>query len=188
MAAVCSTCNDTHRMLLGEEGRPVPCTGCPLPCGNCVTHFNGMAAGAYCAETPCGCDCHRPKAEPHAPPWPSAIEATEAYSAAYLQRDAALARVKDLESENARLEAEVADLVRLAQAGQIALARLKVERQWIQVGERMPERRTRVWFFVSGVRHGWFNGEDFVSDAGFGFRPKEVSHWMPCAEEPEPPK
>jgi len=79
-----------------------------------------------------------------------------------------------LRAENARLSEEV--------------ARLKAERQWIPVGERMPERRTRVWFFSRLVRRGWFMGENFASDSGFGFTPKEVSHWMPCSDEPEPPK
>ena len=48
----CSTCNDTHRMSLGES--VVPCTYCPRPCGDC-----GAANDAYCHRTPCSCVCHR---------------------------------------------------------------------------------------------------------------------------------
>lgn len=54
-AAVCKVCNDTHRMTLGDT--EVPCTSCPTPCGKCAC---SDGRGAYCATTPCGCDCHRP--------------------------------------------------------------------------------------------------------------------------------
>lgn len=50
---VCSTCNDTHMMPLGE--RSVPCTRCPSPCQKC--RVGGI--GAYCEKTPCPCTCHR---------------------------------------------------------------------------------------------------------------------------------
>lgn len=58
---VCSTCNDTHRMMWGEEGteREVPCTRCPTPCDRCRIH-----QAAYCAKTPCGCACHGSGKEP----------------------------------------------------------------------------------------------------------------------------
>jgi hypothetical protein len=46
---VCSVCNDTHRMQLGEH--EVMCTHCPVPCSGC-------RIGAYCENTPCGCPCH----------------------------------------------------------------------------------------------------------------------------------
>lgn len=49
---VCSTCNDTHKMGLGE--RMVMCTACPYPCDRC--RLGGR--GAYCSETPCACSCH----------------------------------------------------------------------------------------------------------------------------------
>lgn len=55
---VCITCSDTHRMRLrNEEGDEsvVPCTRCPLPCRKCSA--NG-GRGAFCATTPCSCDCH----------------------------------------------------------------------------------------------------------------------------------
>jgi hypothetical protein len=48
---VCKTCGDTHTMRLGED-REVPCTRCPVPCERC-------RSGAYCATTPCACECHR---------------------------------------------------------------------------------------------------------------------------------
>jgi len=34
---ICKTCNDTHRMYLGEEddSREVMCTHCPSPCEKC---------------------------------------------------------------------------------------------------------------------------------------------------------
>lgn len=51
--SVCSTCDDTHRMVL--EDHPVPCTHCPLPCRDCAS--NG-GRGAYCSRTPCPCKCH----------------------------------------------------------------------------------------------------------------------------------
>ena len=54
---VCSTCSDTHKMYLSEDDgrRVVMCTGCPSPCRTCAS--NG-GRGAYCAKTPCDCDCH----------------------------------------------------------------------------------------------------------------------------------
>jgi hypothetical protein len=52
---VCSTCNDTHRMTLGERLGHVPCTHCPRPCRACAGD-NGRLA--YCAKTPCPCACH----------------------------------------------------------------------------------------------------------------------------------
>ncbi len=51
---VCSHCNDTHRMLLEEQGREVMCTHCPTPCQACRKDGNG----AYCAEAQCPCACH----------------------------------------------------------------------------------------------------------------------------------
>jgi len=50
--AVCATCLDTHTMTLRD--RQVPCTFCPTPCEACRAGGNG----AYCAKTPCACDCH----------------------------------------------------------------------------------------------------------------------------------
>jgi hypothetical protein len=49
---VCSTCNDTHLMSLGDD--EVMCTRCPRPCQKCRVGGNG----AYCSTTPCACDCH----------------------------------------------------------------------------------------------------------------------------------
>lgn len=49
---VCSTCNDTHRMLLA--GSEVMCTRCPKPCQRCRAGGNGP----YCEVTPCPCACH----------------------------------------------------------------------------------------------------------------------------------
>lgn len=49
---VCLTCNDTHKMTLGDQ--VVACTACPVPCKEC--RFRGV--GAYCAKTPCMCKCH----------------------------------------------------------------------------------------------------------------------------------
>lgn len=51
-ARTCTTCNDTHRMNLGE--RVVSCTHCPVPCEQCRS--GGL--GAYCEVTPCACPCH----------------------------------------------------------------------------------------------------------------------------------
>jgi hypothetical protein len=49
---VCSTCNDTHRMLIGE--REFMCTSCPVPCRQC----RRFGTGPYCEVTPCACGCH----------------------------------------------------------------------------------------------------------------------------------
>jgi hypothetical protein len=55
---VCSVCNDTHTMTLGDEmgfdARQVMCTHCPVPCESC----RSKPQGPYCAKTPCGCECH----------------------------------------------------------------------------------------------------------------------------------
>lgn len=52
---ICETCNDTHRMMMADD-HLWPCTRCPMPCGKCR---GGDSAAAYCARTPCGCECHR---------------------------------------------------------------------------------------------------------------------------------
>lgn len=39
-------------MWLSKAEAHVPCTLCPLPCGECHK-------GAYCQETPCFCLCHK---------------------------------------------------------------------------------------------------------------------------------
>jgi len=52
----CDVCRDTHLMLL--DGHKVPCTACPTPCEKC----RKGGYGAFCAETPCSCECHE-KAE-----------------------------------------------------------------------------------------------------------------------------
>lgn len=52
MPAVCDTCNDTHRMEIGD--RTVMCTRCPTPCQACRVGGNGP----YCEHTPCTCGCH----------------------------------------------------------------------------------------------------------------------------------
>lgn len=55
---VCERCNDTH-LIDTDEGGPFPgksyCGQCPIPCQKCRV----SAVGAYCAETPCDCDCHK---------------------------------------------------------------------------------------------------------------------------------
>lgn len=52
---VCTTCSDTHRMVLADENgeHVVMCTRCPTPCLDCRGRD-----GAYCATTPCACACH----------------------------------------------------------------------------------------------------------------------------------
>jgi len=55
---VCSTCNDTHMVLFrrdGEADRNRMCTQCPVPCRKCA---GDGGTGAYCAKTPCPCECH----------------------------------------------------------------------------------------------------------------------------------
>ena len=51
---ICRTCNDSHGMWSSALERYVPCTRCPTPCAGCAY----KRTGAYCAETPCMCDCH----------------------------------------------------------------------------------------------------------------------------------
>jgi hypothetical protein len=53
LAAVCTTCNDTHMMQFGER-HPVTCTRCPVPCQKCRAGGNGP----FCSRTPCACSCH----------------------------------------------------------------------------------------------------------------------------------
>lgn len=53
---VCTTCNDTHVMTLGEG--TALCTRCPTPCEACRSRGPGRAGGPYCATTPCACPCH----------------------------------------------------------------------------------------------------------------------------------
>lgn len=50
---VCDTCDDTHRMTLGE--REVMCTHCPTPCQRC----RADGTGAYCQHPRCPCTCHK---------------------------------------------------------------------------------------------------------------------------------
>lgn len=57
---VCDVCNDTHQMYHHGLEDQVPCTRCPTPCRECAAH---EGRGAYCAETPCSCACHK-KTEP----------------------------------------------------------------------------------------------------------------------------
>ena len=52
-AAVCSRCDDTHRMDM--NGTTFMCTHCPLPCQKC----RQGGTGAYCESTPCSCVCHQ---------------------------------------------------------------------------------------------------------------------------------
>lgn len=59
MAAICGTCDDTHRM--DKNGLVVPCTACPVPCGECR---EGMTA--YCVQS-CRCACHRDSEKPMSP-------------------------------------------------------------------------------------------------------------------------
>lgn len=49
---VCSTCNDSHAMTIGD--RTVMCTRCPTPCHACRAGGNGP----FCGSTPCPCKCH----------------------------------------------------------------------------------------------------------------------------------
>jgi hypothetical protein len=55
MAPVCTTCKDTHTLVIGEgdDERKVMCTFCPTPCPECRQDGN-----VYCTTTPCPCKCH----------------------------------------------------------------------------------------------------------------------------------
>lgn len=50
---VCTTCQDTHKMYLGDRSSTVPCTQCPVPCAKCNVE-------GFCKNTPCRCECHIP--------------------------------------------------------------------------------------------------------------------------------
>lgn len=54
--AVCTVCDDSHVMALGEGS--ANCTHCPIPCQKC----RAGGIGAYCEQTPCACICHDPNA------------------------------------------------------------------------------------------------------------------------------
>lgn len=56
---LCSTCNDTHWMMLGD--REVMCTRCLVPCQQCRSD----GYGPYCRTVPCDCVCHKGTACPH---------------------------------------------------------------------------------------------------------------------------
>ena len=80
---VCSTCNDTHRMLAPEDvGGDWMCTHCPVPCSKC----RQGGRGPYCATTPCACVCHRRNVSPPDPAAP-APEPDEAHQAAWAWLD-----------------------------------------------------------------------------------------------------
>jgi hypothetical protein len=56
---VCQKCHDSHQVWSLEHERFVMCTSCPTPCEKCRSRpIGGGPGGAYCAETPCSCDCH----------------------------------------------------------------------------------------------------------------------------------
>ncbi len=50
---VCDRCNDTHLVYDSRFEREIMCTSCPTPCPKCRRHQE-----AYCATTPCPCECH----------------------------------------------------------------------------------------------------------------------------------
>ena len=52
---VCATCDDTHRMWAQRAESMMSCTRCPLPCRACAIN---EGRGAFCAITPCSCECH----------------------------------------------------------------------------------------------------------------------------------
>jgi len=63
VAPVCSTCNDTHWMTLGDRVGNVMCARCPVPCDACRGKLPGGGLGPYCATTPCPCECHVKRAK-----------------------------------------------------------------------------------------------------------------------------
>lgn len=109
---ICEGCNDTHRMDFGEDHAQVMCTRCPSPCDECRTGAGGRSA--YCDKTPCDCACHADSwqyqkarereaargCRPH-----GNINCTRCGEVAELRR--ARARIEDLESTVAKLEADL---------------------------------------------------------------------------------
>lgn len=59
---------------------------------------------------------------------------------------------------------------------------------WVKCSDALPKEKSRVWFFKGCVRRGYYCSEGFFSEAGMGWAPEAVSHWMPCDSDPSPPK
>lgn len=69
---VCAHCDDTH--MVEMETQRVMCTHCPVPCRKCGWHKFG---GAFCMDTPCGCDCHKGASKPAVPSSPVVVTVAE---------------------------------------------------------------------------------------------------------------
>lgn len=88
-----------------------------------------------------------------------------------------------------RLEAQQTRIAQLE-------AELKKERQWIPVGERLPEPDKKVLAIVSGRWENitfdrayelmsWSSDEGWIMEAWPELEDPEVTHWMPLPEPPE---
>jgi len=86
------------------------------------------------------------------------------------EKQVLMRRVRELESENARL---------------------KDAQRWIPVSERLPEIGVRVLFynnFIKNIHKGWYSGDEWTSDIGIfynGDKLKRITHWMPLPSAPE---
>ena len=80
----------------------------------------------------------------------------------------------------------LADMVEIARA---EIARLREERRWIPVGERLPEKYQRVLVAFTPDSRGVVEVCEAVHDFGSDFETDkgcyECSHWMPLPPGPE---
>jgi hypothetical protein len=56
---VCEACGDSHQVWGTSRETYQMCTQCPVPCNDCAPN----KGACYCAETPCGCQCHMPESK-----------------------------------------------------------------------------------------------------------------------------
>jgi hypothetical protein len=53
---ICGVCMDTHQIPNRTDDGTWACTSCPSPCRSCASDGG---RGAFCATTPCACECHK---------------------------------------------------------------------------------------------------------------------------------
>ena len=89
-------------------------------------------------------------------------------------------KVRELTDDN-----WLADMVEIAAA---EIARLREERRWVPVGERLPPDNVAVlcWVDGCGSEMVWREkGQWFLSFAGYPISDSTYTHWMPLPPGPE---
>lgn len=137
---------------------------------------------------------------------PKLREVSNMRSASHFKRTICKMAAQKLEAQQSRiaeLEAELKDEryrhdrvqdFEVAEAQE--LAKLREERRWIPVGERLPEADEQVLAIVSGIWKNitferayelvnWSSDEGWIMEAWPEFENPEVTHWMPLPEPPE---